>query len=180
MEKHAEGMAAMSTDDENTPTKTSGYKEPMPTKKGHLEVDSRLLMYPPYFVAGAYGKIRNLKKELEHEIGNRIAECAECVGNGDLSIIERMLVSQMFLLDAIVISSIEKLASAQHDGAIQAHATLAIKAHATCRQTLLALSELKHPKAAAPVNALQVNINARETKTANELLTDGAHATVDG
>jgi hypothetical protein len=169
----------MTSDDDNTPAKNSAYKEPMPTKKGHLEVDSRLLMYPPYSVAGAYGKLRGHKKELEHEIGNRIAECAECVGNGDLSIIERMLVSQMFLLDAALIGSIEKMASAQYDQAIQVHASLAIKAHATCRQTVLALAELKNPKAAAPLAAMQVNVHASGENSANELLTAGQNATLD-
>ena len=158
----------MSTDDnKTTPTKPINYDR---LAKGIVD--------PHRSSAETVVKISGFKNECAPGVSKEFERSARRVEYGDLSGIEETLVSQLHVLNAIVVDASKKYMTAHCYQAVQVYASLAFKGHAIYRQTLLALSELKHPKAAAPVNALQVNISSGE-KSANELLTDGAHATLD-
>lgn len=158
------------TDDNNTPQ----------TKPVNYDRVAKLITDPNHTSAKTFVKIVGYKDECANGVSSEFKRSAQRVAGGDLTGIEEALVSQAHLINAIVVDASKRYVAAHCYQAVQAYGTLALKAHATYRQTLLALSELKHPKAAAPMNAVQVNIDASGNKSANELLTDGAHATLDG
>jgi hypothetical protein len=157
----------MTADDNNAPTKLINYDR---LAKGIVD--------PHRASAEAFVKISGFKNECAPGVSKELERSAQRAAGGDLSGIEEALISQTHLLNAIAVDASKKYMTAHFYQAAQAYGSLVFKAHATYRQTLLALSELKNPKAAAPMNALQVNISSGE-KTENELLTDGVHATLD-
>lgn len=155
------------TTDDDTPTKPINYD-----RVAEIITDTH------YTSAKALVKIVGYRDECTHGVSKKFERSAQRVAAGDLGGLEEALISQTHLLNAIVVDASKKYMTAHCYQAVQVYATLAFKGHATYRQTLQALSEMKNPK--APTAALQVNIDARATKSANELLTDGVHATLDG
>lgn len=157
------------TDDNNT----------TPAKYVDRDRLAKVIADPHRASAKAYIKIGGFKEEYSYEVTREFERSAQRVAQGDLTGIEEALISQTHLLNAMFINMSKKHAAAIHYQEALAYGSLALRAHSVYRQTLLALSEQKHPKTAAPVHAVQVNIDASGNKSANELLTSGPNATLD-
>jgi hypothetical protein len=126
----------------------------------------------------------------------RLATQSQAVVDGDLSALERMLVTQAGTLDAIFNYAAARASGASHLPQQEAFMRQALKAQAQCANTVKVLGELKTPKSVAFIkqqnNATQQQVNngvapstvsrAHEEKPieANELLVnDNGTQTLD-
>ncbi len=108
---------------------------------------------------------------------------------GNTEIIETILMAQAHTLDCLFHKMTCNAASAEYIPAMQAYFDIALKAQKQCRQTLLALVDMKHPRGATFVkqqnNAINQQVNngiqaeVFEKNLANELLREVEHAPVD-
>lgn len=106
----------------------------------------------------------------------------EKVERGDLSSMERMLTGQTLVLQSFFAKCINCAGASEYGTQREHFARLALKAQNQCRQTVIALAEIKRPKTHITNNAhnQQVNIGTEKNKNpANELLCEGNDATMD-
>jgi hypothetical protein len=93
----------------------------------------------------------------------RLSAQSQAVVDGDLSALERMLVTQAGTLDAIFNHAAAKAASASHLPQQEAFMRQALKAQAQCANTVKVLGELKTPKSVSFIkqqnNATQQQVN---------------------
>jgi hypothetical protein len=164
---------------DNEDSHLEGTEKDNSDRDPHPLMTASIIAEPHLMGAMTLLKISGQNSAAACAVSVRLAEESQKVLDGDLSEIERMLVVQAKVVNALMIDASDKCATARHHQAAQVYGSIALKAHATCRQTLLTFAELKNPKEAAPTTALQVNIDARETKTENELLKAGQNATLD-
>lgn len=94
--------------------------------------------------------IHQAHKATLHEIdfpalAEDLCEQIDRISSGDLSQLEAMLFSQASALQAIFTKASTQAINAAHIGQLQAWGTLAMKSQNQCRQTLIALKELRRP-----------------------------------
>lgn len=113
---------------------------------------------------------------------DRLSRSVERVHNNDMNEIEAMLITQAKSLEYVFYDALTKLPNSNIEQA-EVFADIALKAQASCRKTLMALAELKHPRRTTIIkqqnNAVtqQVNNNVKSKsskvennkKNANEL-----------
>jgi hypothetical protein len=108
---------------------------------------------------------------------------------GNTQKIEVMLIAQAHTLDCLFHKMTSRATRADYIPNMQTYFDIAMKAQKQCRQTLSALVDIKHPRRATFIkqqnNATNQQINNNlesenfEKKSANELLTEVKHETVD-
>jgi hypothetical protein len=129
--------------------------------------------------AEVFVKISGFTDQCAYGVAKEFKRSAQSVAEADLTGIEATLTSQMHVLNVMFINMSKKHVEATHWQEAQVYGALALKAHTAFRQTFATFAELKNPKAAAPTNAVQVNVHASGEKSGNGLLTAGPNATLD-
>lgn len=109
---------------------------------------------------------------------------------GDTTQIEALLMGQAHSLQTIFTRYALKMANSEYLNQLKVNSAVALKAQNQCRQTLVALAEIKNPKRATFIKNQatnqQINLNANaenpeiiSANPANELLSEGSRATLD-
>lgn len=125
------------------------------------------------------------------------AQCKQS-SNGDLSRAEAMLTTQAHTLDTIFNNLARRAAQnmGEYINATETYLRLALKAQSQCRATLETLAYIKNPPTAFirqqnvavnqqvnnrnPADSMRTSSRVGTSKSGNELLTEGNHATLDG
>lgn len=109
--------------------------------------------------------------------------------NGDIQPMETMLIAQACTLDLLFNKCIRIARNCEFLNGTEVYSNMAFKAQKQCRQTLLALNEVQHPRRTTFVNQQNNAVNQQinngsdpgdfQKKPANELLTEVQYETVD-
>ena len=122
-----------------------------------------------------------------------LMQSAKKVSNGNVTEIEQMLMVQAKTLDYVFYDALTKLVDLSMINQIECFMNIALRAQTQSRKTLATLAELKHPRRTTFIQQQnnagiqQVNnsvkLESKEVennkKIANELLSEGNHATLD-
>lgn len=134
---------------------------------------------PAVVTALSYSKLMGLK-ENDSAMIKTLERLTKDVASGDLSQVESMLVAQMHLLNAIMLTTAEKLADAKYVQQYQIYGTIALKAQDLSRKTAITINNIKHPSPTTFIKNTaqnqQVNFNQNSS---NELLSEADNETVD-
>ena len=139
---------------------------------------------------GALATVADINPTEDHtkRVGHYVS-MADSALQGQSVPIETMLMAQACTLDLLFNKCIRIARNCEFLNGTQVYSDMAFKAQKQCRQTLLALREVQHPRRTTFVNQQnnainqQVNNNSTEKdfqkNSANELLTEVEYETVD-
>ncbi len=121
--------------------------------------------------------LRNIPQPQWRDALVQLSSTNKSVLDGNLRHVENMLLNQAHALEAMFYSSIEKMCCSKYVNQAQVYSEMALKAQKQCRDTLIALAELKNPKQTAFIkqqnNAINQQVNNLEKiqdNKSNELL----------
>ncbi len=154
-------------------------KKPTKTKNlANNEVKNSLdvLMLPLVNSVNTVSAVKKIPAAHLGDILNKIKSTNEKIAGGNLHHLEDMLINQAHALEAVFYSCTEKMLRGEYLNQVRVYSEIALKAQKQCRNTVMAIAELKNPKQTAFIkqqnNAINQQINNLENKInpANELL----------
>lgn len=109
------------------------------------------------------------------DIFKKIKETNEKIAPGDTQHLEDMLLNQAHTLEAIFYSCTHHMLSGEYLNQVRVYSDIALKAQKQCRNTIMAIADLKNPRQTTFVknqnNAVNQQINLEnKLSTTNELL----------
>src|SRR5262245_13711614 len=153
---------------------------PMPSKKIPSEKQTHehsldVLVTPLFNSFDTVAAIKKIPKENLEDIYKKIKNTNEKIASGNTHHLEDMLLNQVHVLEAIFYSCTHRMLAGEYLNQVKVYSNIALKAQKQCRNTVMAITELKNPKQTTFVkqqnNAINQQINLENKSTqANELL----------